>query len=426
MVPKLEPEMVEKVMLKAGLKPSEPYIKANARWKCKCLKCNRTVYPSYNQIQQGGGGCPYCAKTKVDLKEVMAIMKKEKLEPLEPYKNSNSKWKCLHLTCGNIVYPRYKEVRIGGGGCGTCRYIKSAKSMRFSTDIAIEIMIQAGLQPLGPYKNKDTPWKSRCLICRKISSPSLGNVKKQKSGCKHCAKNAPVDAKKAEQFIKKAGYEPLEPFTGAVKKWKCRCLVCKKISYPTYSSAVNMNSGCIYCGGTAPLDPKEAVKFMIANKLKPLEPYKNARAAWKCKCLKCGAIVSPSQTNVKRGSGCKYCADIGLEYGKPAFLYVMVHKEFSSVKIGVGNHDSKPERITEHKNYGWVLLKKYDLPTGGHAAHVEKFVFRWIRKELKLPVHLAAEQMPQGGFSETVDADEISMPNLYRIIEDAIKKGLKE
>jgi hypothetical protein len=36
----LDPKVAEKVMLKQGWKPLEPYKSALAKWRCKCIKCN--------------------------------------------------------------------------------------------------------------------------------------------------------------------------------------------------------------------------------------------------------------------------------------------------------------------------------------------------------------------------------------------------
>jgi hypothetical protein len=54
-------------MLSVFLEPLEPYKSAQARWKCKCLKCGNIVYPQFNNVQQDNGGCGYCSKKGIDL-----------------------------------------------------------------------------------------------------------------------------------------------------------------------------------------------------------------------------------------------------------------------------------------------------------------------------------------------------------------------
>ena len=56
------------------------------------------------------------------------------------------------------------------------------------------------------------------------------------------------------------------------------------------------------------LDPTVAETVMLKANLKPLETYVSAHAKWKCECLVCGSIVSPTYATVQsRGAGCKTC-----------------------------------------------------------------------------------------------------------------------
>ena len=94
---RLDPELVREIMLKAGLEPLEPYKNALMKWKCKCLGCGDIVFPKYNQIQQGIGGCNKCGtkrgsqKIKLDSHLATQIMIDAGLEPLEDYVNNKTK-----------------------------------------------------------------------------------------------------------------------------------------------------------------------------------------------------------------------------------------------------------------------------------------------------------------------------------------------
>jgi hypothetical protein len=62
------------------------------------------------------------------------------------------------------------------------------------------------------------------------------------------------------------------------------------------------------------------------------------------------------------------------------------------------------------------------LNTGAEALKIESTIFKIIRKELKLPIYLTAKQMPKtGGETETVAADEITLLELEKIINKAIR-----
>ena len=49
---------------------------------------------------------------------------------------------------------------------------------------------------------------------------------------------------------------------------------------------------------------------LAASGLEPLEPYPGGKNPWRCRCLKCGAVVTPTLNNIRSGqsSGCKKCA----------------------------------------------------------------------------------------------------------------------
>jgi hypothetical protein len=212
-------------------------------------------------------------RNKPDLVKIMQVMKKAKLKPLEPYKAALTKWKCLHIPCGNIVYPKYNWIQHGQGGCNTCRYIKSGNANRMPEKEAIAIMLKAGLKPLEPYKNSVSKWKCKCLTCKSIVFPMLGDIRGG-HGCYQCgiktvADKSRKDEKVAIQVMLDHGYQPLVPYKGSNAKWKCKCLKCAKIIYPTFGSVQYGDTQCEYCAGNK-VDPKDAKKIMLASKLKPL------------------------------------------------------------------------------------------------------------------------------------------------------------
>jgi hypothetical protein len=91
-------------MIQNNLEPVQPYKSAKKRWKCVCKICGKTVYPTYNKIQQGRGGCRSCGiKIRVEKSrtpETFAVkqMLEAKLRPIEAYRSANKIWKW-----GNII-----------------------------------------------------------------------------------------------------------------------------------------------------------------------------------------------------------------------------------------------------------------------------------------------------------------------------------
>ena len=223
------------------------------------------------------------------------------------------------------------------------------------------------------------------------------------------------------------GYEPLEDYQGASLKWKCKHIPCGRITYPRFSQIYNGCGGCSECGYAIMADknrlPQEkALRIMVDAGLQPIEKYISSTTKWKSIHLDCGRRVSPQLYKIQQGQGgCRNCGIGGLNFNKPAFIYLMAHRDFQSLKIGVGNPSSNKNRIKEHTKMGWTLFKKMDYQTGEIAFQIEQESLNWIRKTLKLPFHLSPDLMPQGGWTETVDASEIDLPTIWAKVEEFSK-----
>lgn len=117
---RVDPEAVVAEMRLRNLEPLLPYPGARRRWQCRCTLCDHVVYPTWMTIQQGQGGCVWCAKQKVDPVDAAALMRRHDLEPLEPYTNSSNKWLCRCTKCHAEVRIRYNTVSAQRSGCRNC------------------------------------------------------------------------------------------------------------------------------------------------------------------------------------------------------------------------------------------------------------------------------------------------------------------
>lgn len=118
----------------------------------------------------------------------VSIMLKAKLKPLEPYKNFGSRWKSKCLICKAIGFTPLGDVQ-GGHGCKNCELKSTANKLRKDEKIAIRFMLDHGLKPLVSYKNSNAKWKSKCTKCKKIVYPTFGSVQFTDSKCEYCAGN---------------------------------------------------------------------------------------------------------------------------------------------------------------------------------------------------------------------------------------------
>jgi hypothetical protein len=162
---------------------------------------------------------------------------------------------------------------------------------------------------------------------------------------------------------------------------------------------------------------------MLKAKLKPLEPYTNNKTKWKCKCLKCGTVVRPTLSDIVNGyGGCSVCAPFGINMLNPSYLYLITHANLNAHKVGIGNHKKRKDRLGKFIKEGWKAHKVWEMKTGAKALRLEKAVFKVIRKDLKLPIYLSNKQMPKTeGASETMNADDITLLELKKIINKVIK-----
>lgn len=413
-----------RIMKSAGLNPVVKFPGYDKPWKSVHLKCGKTVTPRLHSVKAGGNGCRFCgievsATKRTTNKEITkAELLAAGFEPLEEFKGVKIGWKSRCKKCKKIVSPQLSSIR-QGRGCQFC-----ANNVRLENEEAILRMKQFGVTPLVPYRNAVTPWKSRCMTCGKVVSPKLNSVQSGQGACKYCSK-VYVEPKEAVKLMKSKGVEPKEPYTNSITPWKCKCLKCGRIVYPQYSSVRAGRGGCKYCAATY-ISPLEAVRVMKNSGYIPLEPYINSKAKWKSKHKKCGRIVEPMFNNIANGAGgCKWCGESGLDYSAPSYLYIVSHSEFGSLKVGISNDEARANRIAAHKKNGWKLHKSYKFNTGAEASDCETAILRHLRIKLMLGVHLSGNLMPQGGHTETVDGEEISILELTKLVDSYVRKFKK-
>ena len=167
-------------------------------------------------------------------------------------------------------------------------------------------MRAAGAEPLDPYVGSKVPWRCRCTSCGREVTPRLNNVLNGSRPCAYCTGNR-VDPEDAATAMRDAGLEPLGPYPGALKQWRCRCTRCGLEVNPLYASIQQGGKGCVYCVGNR-VTSEVAVKVMRTADLEPIEPYVGGKVPWRCRCLKCGVEVTPAYSDVASGQGgCIHC-----------------------------------------------------------------------------------------------------------------------
>jgi hypothetical protein len=326
-----------------------------------------------------------------DPKVVEKIMVEVGLQPLEPYQNALTKWKCKCLGCGEIVSPRYAQIQRGIGGCNACGTKRGSEKIKMPSEVAVKMMLSAGLEPLEEYVNSKTKWKCKCLSCGEIVFPKLNGIQSGEGGCLKCGmkkaglKNT-MDEFLAIQIAMNAGFTPLEPYTNALTKWKMRHSVCNAIVYPKLNTISNNSSKstcCAVCSGhqvevgfndlqtTHPLISKEAIGW---DPKEVTAGSSRTKKRWICSEKHEWRASVAERTN---GHGCPSCAQSGFDPNKDGWLYFLSHPDWEMLQIGITNVPD--DRLATHKRLGWTVVELRGPMKGDLTRQWETDILRMLR-----------------------------------------------
>ena len=426
---RLTQEKAEKAFLLGNVRLLDKYINYSSKMKCKCLNCGQIVFTTMSSIKNGSLGCKACGiiksanSQKIPIKEVLAILKENDFEAQETYVNANTLMKCECLRCNKFVKITIGNLKSGNSGRKQC----CSPVAVIPKKEALKKFDKHGFSLLEPYTTSSKALNVKCKKCGKKSKRSMQSLELngKKPKCVWCA-NLRKDPKEVVRFMTKNGLKPKTPYKGANEPWICICLKCKKEVSSSYAS-VRDGKGCKYCAGNF-IDSKDAESNMINWGYKPQEPYKGTHHNWKSRHIPCGNIVSPEYAQIQQGfGGCRHCAEWGFQYDKKSYLYLITHKQLRAHKVGIGNvaKKLKADRLHRLNLEGWELFKKWNFDEGKKALKVEQEVFKVLRDDMKLPIFLTKKQIRNEGYSETINSDTITLFKLEKIINDAIKSYSK-
>lgn len=413
---------VEKVLLDAGLTPLEKYPGAGIPWRFECQECGSISKRALSHIQRGKG-CPVCGvRNRVDPRwiteeDARQIFRGAGLEPLEEYPGKvYLPWRAECFTCGNEVSPALREIRAGQGGCRYCARVSQAETNRRPQEKVEALFRSKNMELLSEYERNRNPVEARCLVCKKVASVLVKTVE-EGLGCPYCNQRR-VDPHDAAEVMRSLGLDPLEPYPGKPHaKWRCRCQKCGKVVTPAWSYARHGRGICPHCSGQI-VNVEQAIELMLSRGLTPLVDFPGSVKPWLCRCENCGRETSPAYSAIysKPKGGCKWCADKGIDYAAQSIVYLITHAEFGAHKVGIAAETS--QRMSAHAREGWETYNTLHVVDGYTAKRIEDQVLSWWRLELGLAHYLLPEQMPHGGFSETVDAEEV---NLFSTWEQVLR-----
>jgi hypothetical protein len=480
MAAKIPEAQARALFLKNKLEPLVPFPGTQKPWKSKCLTTGKTVSPTYGKVRDFGHRCKHCSGFEVDVPEAIKLMKSKGLIPLVKYPGANKPWQCNCKVCGKNPSPTFTSVKSGISGCAFCskrrvdpkdavRLMKergfktfgdfpgslkpwnvqclsckrkfstyfyssnNKKRCKYCTGRVVDnktiepVLAKLKLTPLEKFPGANEPWKLRCQRCSRVVTPTWGHLTRKDrnvGGCVFCSKRR-VHMDDMLNLLKKNKLKPIGQFVNGKTPWICQCLKCKREVFPRINDLRGGQSGCIYCAGLR-VDEKNAIKLANKNGFTPLVKYPGAHIGWECICNVCGQVSKPHYTSMQQGiNRCKFCATGGFDFNLPAIIYLISHSKLGAHKIGVAGASKHNERLAKHAKQGWIVYKHKEFKKGIDAFNLEGKILHWLRYQKNLPPYLSVEQMPQAGWSETVDASEIALQTIWAKVEALSKKRIK-
>ena len=400
------------IMKSNGFIPISKYPGSNKPWKSQCKKCKKTTSPTYWSVRKGIG-CKFCSKRAVDPKDAIANMRNRGFKTLEPFPGATKPWKVECLECKRRFTTHFHSLNTKN----RCKY---CSGIELDQSEVQKLLLKLKLKSLEPFPGARVAWKMQCLRCNRIINPSwthLSDKKRKVKGCAFCSGKR-VHMDDMLELLQKKKLQPIGQFVNGKTPWLCQCLKCKRQVFPRVTDLRAGQSGCIYCAGLR-IDEKNAIKLANKNGFTPLVPYPGAKTGWECLCNICGQISKPHYTSMQQGiNRCKFCATGGFDFNLPAIVYLITSLELGAHKIGVAGAAKHNLRLKKHQKYGWQVYKHKEFKSGLEAFNIETKTLKWLRNKRNLMPYLTIEQMPQAGWSETVDASEIDLPTIWAKVEE--------
>jgi hypothetical protein len=224
-------------MRAAGYEPLEPYPGRRKPWRSRRLATGEECAPCYVNVR------PITTPRTPD--DATAVMRAAGYEPLDPYPGSHKPWRSWRLSTGEDCSPRYCDVK--------------PVTSPVATDVVMATMRAAGYEPLEPYPNNRSPWRCKCMTCDQERTPRYVNVLNG-NRCRICNPSGGKGGARPDlqipddiaiEVMRAGGYEPLEPYPGNNKRWRCRCLTCGQERTPSYAN-VKRGARCGNCHHRGP------------------------------------------------------------------------------------------------------------------------------------------------------------------------------
>ncbi len=128
-------------------------------------------------------------------------------------------------------------------------------------------------------------------------------------------------------------------------------------------------------------------------------------------------VINPRQT--RRNGEATKADDSGT-------LYLVHHEVFDAAKVGVTRSGVSTDRLRSHADNGWSVVQLWHFELFSDASTCEAATISWWRNELALPPACTSDQMPQGGFTETVSLTQLGVEEILLFLENKADRAMNK
>lgn len=432
-------------------------------WLCPQNHSYEASVKSRNKLNTG---CPFCSGQQIlsgfnDLSsthpQIASEWDSDRNDPLTPEQVSKgSKRKVFWICSEGHSFEASVGNRVAGRGCSYCSGKKVLAGFNDLSTVHPEISTEwdyINNSPIRPQDVSKSSNRNAHWICSKGHSyeSTISNRIGGKS-CPYCAGKRVLpgfnDLATTHPFIAEewdlAKNHPLTPeqvskgtYLKSGSKIKIWWLCSERHSYEKSIGHRVQGQGCPICSGRqvamgvndlATSHPSLAAEW-DTEKNKNLTPTNTSAGSgvkvfWICPQGHSYRSVIGARTN--GGTGCPKCANYGYDSTQEGLLYFIKSESLAARKIGITNPKRPYDRIAAYGSE-WSTIRTYSYPDGQVIRDLETQIFRWIRKELKLPQYLDKEEMGNGGgqtetFTSEVVSDQEVIQKIETILESILSK----
>lgn len=307
-----------KILKKNKFKPREPFHAKMTPWLMECLVCHNIFKRRLRDLMDGYG-CKFCNGKAWNAEKARKRMQDAGLNPLEKFKNSQTKWKVKCVKCDKVSYVALRNIVSGSiKGCANCAKLKKQDFDNKQVEIFEKIQkLDFTILEGQTYQGKRIPLEVKCNLCDTKSKfyTSYFTQKEMTRGCKTCANNRlKLDKHIIIERFKRANIRPLEEVNKASRKVKYVCLVCG-FKGKCSASSIRKGKGCFRCGKDRG-GKKRRIDFATVKRdfekydLRVISAYISNNSPLECICKKCKRSIFKSYGSLLRNkNGCPYCSN---------------------------------------------------------------------------------------------------------------------